>query len=179
MEQVKNSLYKKLRTNIIIDAVVDEKKKEDLKTKDYSHEKDLYKSISRPRLTEADKSIDKSTIGSNKSISKRKKQYYNYENDYTAVLPRGKSIRSSEPVQDYRRMNFEEYMKQKEKWVDKRGFMAGQNTKDLQMKYVIPNYVHLTPGAFLPQRHELRKINKEAWVTKKNFSYRNAKDLVL
>jgi hypothetical protein len=102
------------------------------------------------------------------------------ESDYTNKLPRGRSVRNSTPYIPKHKVIYEEYLKNKERWINKKGFSTNVAKLDLEKKSVIPNYVFVTPAKIPLQKYQFRDVHKEKWVDKKNiFSYKNHHDLVL
>jgi hypothetical protein len=70
-------------------------------------------------------------------------------------------------------------LKNKEKWLYKRGFDHNFAKLDIEKKTVIPNYVFRSPPKVPVQNYQFREVNKDKWINKKEFAYKNAHDLVI
>lgn len=76
-------------------------------------------------------------------------------------------------------MYFIELMKNKEKWIDQKGFKVRYgNSSDLEKKLEIPNYVRQSPSKINPNTYIFREVDKSKFVGKGDFVYRNNSDFV-
>lgn len=71
-----------------------------------------------------------------------------------------------------------EYLKEKEKWLNRRGFDVNVKKLNLEKKTMIPNYVYVSPGCPV-YKHRFRDVNKNKWINNQEFVYKNPHDLIL
>lgn len=173
LEKIKNPLYAKVKTNIQLDV-----KKEILHKNTNSKLKkdDNKQGIKSPNLLTSPK-YEKKITNSNSVLNKDSIEDYYY--DYTPKLPRGKTLRTSSPYIPESKRQFQEYVRNKEKWLSKKGFTTNVAKLDLERKSIIPNYVFVSPAKIPLHKYQFRDIHKEKWVDKKTFAYKNPSDLVL
>ncbi len=70
-------------------------------------------------------------------------------------------------------------MRNKEKWLVKKGFDSNFGRLDVEKKSIIPNYVFRSPPKIPLHNYQFREVNKDRWINKKEFLYKNSKDLVI
>jgi hypothetical protein len=70
-------------------------------------------------------------------------------------------------------------LKNKEKWLYKKGFEVNFAKLDMEKKTVIPNYVFRSPAKIPLQKYKFREVYREKWIDKKEFMYKNSNDLVI
>ncbi len=172
LEKFKNSLYKNIKTNIVIDTKVVKNDNSDtkLKNKEKNVEEKKHKEIS-------------ASIESNKQISSPKSvdkiQNYDVDLNYSPLLPRGKSLLISNPYgASQTRIEYEENLKKKQKWLNKNGFV-NNISKHLNNYIEMPTCVWQSPAAVPIQKYQYRDVNREKWVSKKEFIYKNSHDLII
>jgi len=70
-------------------------------------------------------------------------------------------------------------MKNKEKWIDKKGFKVRYgNSSDLEKNFEIPNYVRQTPSKINPSNYLFREVDRSKFVGKGDFVYRNNNEFI-
>lgn len=87
-------------------------------------------------------------------------------------------MRSSSPYVQPERIYFIELLKNKEKWIDKKGFKMNLATAELERKLEIPNYVRQSPSKTNPHTYLFREVDKSKFVGKGDFVYRSNMDFI-
>jgi hypothetical protein len=187
IEKLKNPLYKNIKTNVVIDTkvkkdfVLTKSVEKNLTNPDSSNKKNgsaKYKNNIHNAAVVHDNTFDSKRGANNRSISKI--NYIDEEIDYSPLLPRGRSLLISTPYKESQtRKEFEENLKNKEKWISKKGFVNKYNPKNMNNYYEIPTYIWQSPPAISIHRHQFRNVNKEKWVGKKEFLFKNSNDLII
>lgn len=88
-----------------------------------------------------------------------------------------KSLRNSSPYVQQERIHYLELLKNKEKWIDKKGFQFHLGTVELEKKLEIPNYVRQSPSKYNPNLYQFRELDKKKFVGKGDFIYKNSRDI--
>lgn len=180
LEKLRNSLYIKVRTNISVDT------RKDISKKMFNDGKAKNKEKSIDNLP--NKNILASSTVTDIPISKMNKKSDNIFktennltmiNDYSPILPRGKTLRTLIPYDNKSKRIHEEYLKNKEKWLVKKGFEVNFGKIDIEKKSVIPNYVFRSPPKIPILKYQFRDVNKDKWINKNSFVYKNSHDLVI
>lgn len=180
MEKLKNQLYAKTKTNLIIDANKELTKNAKVKSRlNASRSKSPKGSPTKgkPNITKSLGSTEmKNAL--NKSASSSRIIQSEGDNDYTVALPRGKTLRASTPYQSETKKKYDEYRKQKEKWILKKGFNANFGQSHAIIKGEIPNYVINSNPKVPIEKFKYREVKKEKWIDKKGLVVRNSADLI-
>jgi hypothetical protein len=121
--------------------------------------------------------LSKSVINSLKSEKLR--DSIAIDNEYSKLLPRGKALRISTPYIPNPKKEYQEYLKNKGKWLIKKGFEVNFTKMDVEKQTIIPNYVFMSPPKIPLYKHQFRDVEKDKWINKNSFVYRNPHDLVL
>lgn len=70
-------------------------------------------------------------------------------------------------------------MKNREKWIDKKGFKVRYgNSADLEKQLEIPNYVRRSPTKVNPSTYLFREVDKSKFVGKGDFVYRKNSEFI-
>ena len=172
LEKFKNSLYKNIKTNIVIDTKSvnldnsETKLKKNEKTFEEKKQKEINASI------ESNKQISS-------PISVSKSQSYDIDLNYSPLLPRGKSLLISNPYgASQTRLEYEENLKNKQKWLNINGFV-NKFPKSLNNYIEMPTCIWQSPASVPVHKYQYRDVNREKWVSKKEFIYKNSNDLII
>jgi hypothetical protein len=195
LEKIKNPIYLKIRTNITVDA-----RKEVIRKASATHKKcnsqEKKKSEGKDNKEVKTKQAGNNNLsidtGSPKKLKKISISNSNRDSssvlktetsplsvDYSINMPRGKTLRTSTPYKTESKRNYEEYLKNKEKWLIKKGFDFNFGKLDFEKKTIIPNYVFVSPSKIPIFRYQFREVNKDKWINKSPFIYKNSHDLVI
>lgn len=69
-------------------------------------------------------------------------------------------------------------LKNKEKWIHKKGFKVKLGTFELEKGLEIPNYVRQSPSKINPSTYLFREVNKNKFVGKGDFVYRSNSEYI-
>lgn len=171
IEKIKNPLYKNVKTNVVIDT---------------KHKNEAEGKLKLPQKISMDKSVNKNNVSieslkgetSPKSINKI--ENISNEEYCSPILPRGKPLLISTPYgSSPTRKEYEENLKNKEKWMNKKGFINKFNSNNKKYYFELPTYVWQSPPAIAIHKYQYRDVNKEKWISKKEFAYKNSHDLII
>ena len=136
-----NSLYSKIRTNIVFD-------------------------FKTPRVERKPKntiSLENSNVNSVNSIKRKGKVYISA---HTPIL-------ISEPFVEPSKVQYQEYIKGKAKWINPKGFRIQGNAEKNIIMGEIGTYVLRTPAKYNFNNFKFRDDNKEKWINKNGFRYKH------
>ena len=75
----------------------------------------------------------------------------------------------SEPYIDQYKLNYQEYVKGKSKWINPKGFLVHSNTEKNEELSEIGTYVLRSPAKYNFNNFKFRDSDKNKWIDKKGF----------
>lgn len=135
-----NSLYSKIRTNIVFD----------------------FKTPKTERKPKNTISTENPNVNSVNGIKRKAKVYISA---HTPIL-------ISEPFVDPAKLQYQEYIKGKAKWINPKGFRVQGNAEKNIIMSEIGTYVLRTPAKYNFNNFKFRDDNKEKWINKDGFRFK-------